>query len=253
MTTTTPEDLVLSIEPVAATAPEAVADTAADADAVADAATAPAAEPAPATAPKPARNAAVQPVLEKLFELYPHLFGAEFLPLKLGIFQELLAAHPEQFQRDTLKLALGLHTRSARYLQSVAAGKQRHDLQGAPVEDVSPQHIYLALLELFRRRQSRSRVDLRPSFHVQLIHAFQASGLSRQDYQTMVQTNDEDATALLSEAFAEYDQWRAKQEALVRAFEGSGKSLEEFADMYGMDPRDVAYALEQVKGTPEPV
>jgi hypothetical protein len=55
---------------------------------------------------------------------------------------------------------------------------------------------------------------------------------------------------LLEEAFAEYDQWRAKQEALVRAFEGSGKSLEEFADMYGMDPRDVAYALEQVKGVP---
>ena len=108
---------------------------------------------------------------------------------------------------------------------------------------------YPALLELFRRRQSRSRADLRPSFHVQLIHAFQASGLSRQDYQSTVQTNDEDATALLAEAFAEYDQWRAKQEALVRAFEGSGKSLEEFADMYGMDPRDVAYALEQVKGT----
>jgi hypothetical protein len=257
MTTTTPEDLVPSTElaHAPASAPESVADTAADAlaepvtDAAPDAATAEAAAPAP----KPARNAAVQPVLEKLFELYPHLFGAEFLPLKLGIFQELLAAHPEQFQRDTLKLALGLHTRSARYLQSVAAGKQRHDLQGAPVEDVSPQHIYLALLELFRRRQSRSRVDLRPSFHVQLIHAFQASGLSRQDYQSMVQTNDEDATALLAEAFAEYDQWRAKQEALVRAFEGSGKPLEEFADMYGMNPRDVAYALEQVKGTTEPV
>jgi ProP effector len=239
MTTTTPEDLVPSTEPV----PESVADTAADA--LTEAATAEAAAPAP----KPARGATVQPVLEKLFELYPHLFGAEFLPLKLGIFQELLAAHPEQFQRDTLKLALGLHTRSARYLQSVAAGKQRHDLQGAPVEDVSPQHIYLALLELFRRRQSRSRVDLRPSFRVQLIEAFQASNLNRQDYQSTVQTNDEDATALLEEAFAEYDQWRAKQEALVRAFEGSGKSLEEFADMYGMDPRDVAYALEQVKGS----
>jgi len=63
-------------------------------------------------------------------------------------------------------------TRSARYLQSVAAGKQRRDLQGAPVEDVSPQHIYLALLELFRRRQSRSRVDLRPTFRVQLMAAF---------------------------------------------------------------------------------
>ena len=238
MTTTTPEELVLSTEPV----PEIVTDAVTDA-------TAPAAEPTP----KPARAATVQPVLEKLFELYPHLFGAEFLPLKLGIFQELLAAHPEQFQRDSLKLALGTHTRSARYLQSVAAGNKRHDLQGAAVEDVSPQHIYLALLELFRRRQSRARVDLRPTFREQLMAAFDASGLSRQDYQSTVQTNDEEATLLLEEAFAERDHWRAKQEALVRAFEASGKPLEEFADMYGMDPRDVAYALEQVKARTDSV
>jgi sRNA-binding protein len=211
---------------------------------------APVSEPAAPPAQKIPRSVSAQPVLETLFELYPHLFGAEFLPLKLGIFQELLAAHPEKFQRDSLKLALGHHTRSARYLQSVAAGHKRHDLQGAPVEDVSPQHIYLALLELFRRRQSRSRADLRPTLRVQLIAAFEASGLSRQDYQSTVQTNDEEATLLLADAFAEFDIWRAKQEALVRAFEGSGKPLAEFADMYGLDPRDVAYALEQVKGTP---
>lgn len=206
-------------------------------------------EPLSATEPakKAARNPTVQPVLEKLFALYPLLFGAEFLPLKLGIFQELLAAHPADFERDTLKQALGLHTRSARYLQSVAAGKMRHDLQGAAVEAVSPQHVYLALLELFRRRQSRSRVDLRPQFRFQLMAAFEASGLSRQDYQTTVQTNDEDATILLEEAFAERDQWLARQEALVRAFESSGKSLEVFADMYGMNVRDVADALAQMR------
>ena len=73
---------------------------------------------------KKLRPQAVQPVLEKLFELYPNLFGAEFLPLKLGIFQELLAKHQEDFQRDTLKGALGVHTRSGRYLQSVAARRQ---------------------------------------------------------------------------------------------------------------------------------
>jgi len=209
-------------------------------------------EPTPGAEPaqKRARAPSVQPVLEKLFELYPHLFGAEFLPLKLGIFQELLAAHPEQFERDTLKQAFGLHTRSARYLQSVAAGNKRHDLQGVAVDDVSPQHVYLALLELFRRRQSRSKDDLRPKFRVQLMAAFEASGLSRQDYQTTVQTNDEDATVLLDEAFAERDQWFARQEALARAFEASGKTLAEFADMYGMDPRDVSYALAQVRPQP---
>ena len=202
-------------------------------------------EPTPAkTRPTRAdRSQSVQPVLEKLFELYPHLFGAEFLPLKLGIFQELLAAHPEQFERDTLKAALGLHTRSTRYLQCVAAGKQRHDLQGAAVESVSPEHVYLALLELFRRRQGRTQEDLRPKLRTQLLIAFEASGLSRQDYLTRVQTNDADANAVLEEALAEHDQKMAKQEALLRAFESSGKTPAEFADMYGLNERDVNAAV----------
>lgn len=194
---------------------------------------------ASASTSKPAkkqdRMQAVLPVLEKLFELYPHLFGADFLPLKLGIYQELMAAHPEEFKRDALKAALGQHTRSTRYLQSVAAGKQRHDLQGLPVEDVAPEHVYLSILELFRRRQSRAREDLRPRLKAQLIVAFEASGMSRQDYLAKVQTSDLEANALLEEALAECDQKLARQEALLRAYDASGKSLVEFADMYGLD------------------
>jgi len=185
----------------------------------------------------------IQSVLEKLFELYPHLFGAEFLPLKLGIFQELLAAHPEDFERASLKAALGTHTRSTRYLQSVAAGKKRHDLQGQALDEVAPEHIYLSLLELFRRRAARAREDLRPKFRAQLIGAFEASGLSRQDYQARVQTGDEAATALLEEALAEYDQQQARHDALLKTFEASGKTVDEFADMYGLDKRDVTRAL----------
>ena len=109
-------------------------------------------EPSPTTdsPSKAVLQKSIQSVLEKLFELYPHLFGVEFLPLKLGIFQELLASHPEQFERAALKAALGMHTRSTRYLQSVAAGKKRHDLQGNAVDDVAPEHVYLSMLELFR-------------------------------------------------------------------------------------------------------
>lgn len=200
---------------------------------------------APATSRKPDRSQTVLPVLEQLFELYPQLFGAEFLPLKLGIFQELLAAHPAQFQRDSLKAALGMHTRSTRYLQSVAAGKQRHDLQGVAVESVAPEHVYLSILELFRRRQGRSREDLRPKLRAQLIAAFEASGLTRQDYLARVQTSDVEANALLEEALAECDQKLARQEALLKAFDSSGKTPEEFADMYGLDAGDVIKALDR--------
>ncbi len=205
------------------------------------------AEPAPANdlTPKPGRSRAVQPVLEQLFELYPRLFGAEFLPLKLGTYQDLMASHPDRFERDTLKAALGVHTRSARYLQSVAAGNMRHDLQGVAVENVAPEHVYLAMLELFRRRQNRSNEDLRPKFRSQLMAAFEASGLTRQEYLARVLTSNTEANSLLEEALAEWDQKRAKQEAMLRAFESSGKTPEEFADMYGLNARDVIMALDR--------
>ena len=191
------------------------------------------------------RSQPVQPVLEKLFELYPHLFGPTFLPLKLGIFQELLARHPDDFERATLKAALGLHTRSTRYLQGVAAGKPRYDLDGAAVEPVAPEHVYLSLLELFRRRQRRTAEDLRPKLRNQLMAAFEASGLTRQEYLARLPVTDEETAALLDAALTECEQTLARQEALLRAFESSGKTPPEFADMYGLDPRDVIRALER--------
>lgn len=200
----------------------------------------------PAKSEKPKID--VQPVLQKLFELYPHLFGSQFLPLKLGTYQDLMAAHPEDFKKDSLKAALGFHARSTRYLQCVADGNKRHDLQGNAVEDVSVEHVYLALLELFRRRvisnaKARTKLNLRPIFRKQLIAAFVASGLSRQDYQLRVQTNEAEATALLEEALDEYDAKFAKQTAMKRAFEASGKTSAEFAEMYGLDENDVFVTL----------
>lgn len=189
------------------------------------------------------RFASVQPVLEKLFELYPHLFGERFLPLKLGIFQELLAAHPEDFKRESLKAALGVHTRSTRYLQSVAAGQKRHDLQGQPVEDVAPEHVFLSIVELFQRRQARSTEDLRPKLRSQLLAAFEKSGLTRQDYLARIGTPTEAVQALLDEVLAEVEQQRARRTALKKAFEASGQSIEAFADALGMRVSEVQTAL----------
>jgi sRNA-binding protein len=196
---------------------------------------------------KPAKSknrfASVQPVLEKLFELYPQLFGERFLPLKLGIFQELLAAHPEDFKRESLKAALGVHTRSTRYLQGVAAGQKRHDLQGKPVEDVAPEHIFLSIVELFQRRQARSTEDLRPKLRNQLLAAFEKSGLTRQDYLARIGTPAEPIQVLLDEVLSEVEQQRARRAALKKAFEASGQSVEAFADALGMRVADLQAAL----------
>ena len=185
--------------------------------------------------------------MQQLFGLYPKMFGARFLPLKLGVFQDLLALHPELFKRDELKVALGLHARSTRYLESVASGLQRHDLNGEPVEPVAPEHVHHAIMEVFRRRQSRSDQDLRPYARAQLIEAIEASGLSREDYLLCVRQQDEVSTALLDEAFAELAGQAARREALRKTFEASGKTIAEFADMYGMDPAEVAQTLERAR------
>jgi len=205
-------------------------------------------EPVQSAPPKPKPKAPRAPrpahqVLERLFQLYPKMFGARFLPLKLGVFQELLALHPDEFKKEDLKVALGLHARSTRYLESVAAGHKRHDLNGVPVEDVAPEHVHHAIMEVFRRRQARSKEDLRPWLRSRLVEAIRASGLAREDYLERVRAQDELSVSALGEALAEIGEQAAKREALRRAFEASGRSVEEFAEMYGMDPATVRLSL----------
>jgi sRNA-binding protein len=205
----------------------------------------------PAAARQPhAQLRQASPALERLFELYPGLFGAQFLPLKLGVYQELLARHPDDFKRDELKLAMGQHARSTRYLECVADGHPRHDLDGQPVEAVSPEHVHHAIIELFRRRQARSREDLRPKLTLRLIQAIEASGLSREDYMDRVRVQNESQNALVDDAFAELGMQAARREALVRTFEASGHSVAEFASMYGMNPAEVGRVLAMMRPAP---
>lgn len=214
-------------------------------DATIDPSPAPAADKAPNKNKARASKAEVFPVLEKLAELYPALFGAVFLPLKRGIFQDLQDAHPDAFEREALKAALAMHTRSTRYLSAVSTGQQRHDLQGQAVEAMAPEHVHHALLEVFRRRQGRSQEDLRPKLRERMVQAFEASGLSAVDYADLVRSRDDEANALLDEALAEAQARAAKTEALQRAYASSGKTVEDFAEMYGLDPRAVGRMLKR--------
>ncbi len=201
-----------------------------------------------ARAPQPARpQREVNPLLEKLFELHPKLFGAQFLPLKLGVFQDILARHPDVFKKDELKLAMGQHARSTRYLESVAAGLARHDLDGNAVEPVAPEHVHHAILEVFRRRQARSKEDLRPRVISKIVAAIEASGLPREEYAERVRVQDESANALVDEALSQLKLEAAKRDALMATFTASGKSEAEFADMYGMDPAEVVSVLDRVR------
>jgi ProP effector len=112
-----------------------------------------------------------------------------------------------------------------------------------PVEDVAPEHVHHAIMEVFRRRQARSKEDLRPWLRTRLIQSIEASGLSREEYTQRVPTQDPVALEALDEAFAAIAEQAAKREALRRAFEASGRSIEAFAEMYGIELSVVRRAL----------
>lgn len=187
------------------------------------------------------------PALEKLFELYPKMFGAHFLPLKLGVFQELLARHPDDFVKADLKIAMGQHARSTRYLECVAAGLQRHDLDGNPVEPVAPEHIHHAIVEVFKRRQARHREDLTPKLQLRLMQAIETSGLTLDDYAERMRVADEQANVVLDAALSELKLEAARREALIKAYQASGKTEAEFADMYGVVPGQLRAVLASIE------
>jgi ProP effector len=68
-----------------------------------------------------------------------------------------------------------------------------------------------------------------------------------------VRSRDEETNAVLDEALAELARQAAKREALLRAFEASGRSSEhEFAEMYGMDADEVARTLARARTERQP-
>ncbi len=199
-----------------------------------------------------AKRQDVFPVLDKLAALYPHLFGAKFLPMKRGIFQDLLTAHPEVFEKDMLKAALAMHTRSTRYLSCVADGNARHDLLGEVVEPMAPEHVHHAVLEVFKRRQTRSNDDLTPIVVERIVQAIEASGLGLDAYADLVRGRDEASNAALDQALSIARANAAKNEALMRAFKNSGLSVQAFADMYGMDATLVQRTLDRANAVATP-
>ena len=154
--------------------------------------------------------------------------------------------------RDELKAALAQHARSTRYLTVVASGQPRHDLSGQPVEDLTPEQVHHALIEVFRRRGARSREDLRPKLRQRIAQAFEASGLSREAYAERVAGRDEEVNQITQDALEAAVAQSARDTALLRAFEASGKTLAEFADIYGLHVLDANRTLERAKSRVKP-
>lgn len=74
----------------------------------------------------------------------------ESKPLAIGIDKQLLARVPG-IDRKALRIALGMHTHSTRYLKSTAKAGTRFDLDGNAAEELSDAHRQHAA-EMLRER-----------------------------------------------------------------------------------------------------
>ena len=197
----------------------------------------------------------LHPLLERLASDYPALFGAQPLPLKRGIFNDLLQAHPDIAQEE-LKQALAQHTRSTRYLQSMASGQPRHDLASQAVEPVAVEHGFHALVEIFQRRQQHGRATAERQAQARdwLLRRLQqhihAANLDTQAYQEAVQVRHPTVQAILAEALQQADARNARDEALAHIFESSQTSVEAFAEMYGLNLQEARRVARRATSAP---
>ena len=105
----------------------------------------------------PVQNArALLKTLQQNFSVF-----RDYSPLAIGIDKQLLTRQNE-LNRKTLRIALGLHTNSLRYLKSMEKATRRFDLDGNPGEEVTDAHRAHAaevLKERFRKDAERRRAQ----------------------------------------------------------------------------------------------
>lgn len=111
------------------------------------------------TAHEPALNPAQKArILLKEFQEKFAVFR-NCLPLAIGIDKQLLAQIPT-LDRKALRIALGVHTSSSRYLKAMAKATVRYDLGGntsEEVTDVHRAHASRALQDRFKKEAERRK------------------------------------------------------------------------------------------------
>ena len=106
-------------------------------------------------APPPAE--AARQLLRQLREIYPVF--ANHSPLAIGIDKQVIARQPDT-DRKLLRLALGMHTHSLRYLKTLEKASHRLDLDGNQVAEINEEHHQHAaetLRERFRKEAERKK------------------------------------------------------------------------------------------------
>ena len=113
------------------------------------------------TAPSPENNPVhnARALIKTLQERFPAF--REYAPLAIGIDKQILNLCPET-DRKVLRIALGLHTHSLKYLKSTSKATHRFNLDGTQACELCAEHRTHAdetLRERFRKEAERIRAQ----------------------------------------------------------------------------------------------
>jgi len=95
-------------------------------------------------------------ILQEKFQVF-----RDYQPLAIGIDKQLLA-QDDSLNRKVLRLALGMHTNSYRYLKSMEKASQRFNLDGSSGGEVPAEHRKHAaevLRERFKKEAERRKAE----------------------------------------------------------------------------------------------
>ena len=217
-----PDEAAVESTPVAVEAAEPAA--AVDAAAAATADVGAPKEAGPSTAQTGAR----------LAELFPALFKGPAKPFKLRIQVDIQERAPGEFTKQTLSAFFRRHTGSTSYLQAVAKGEHRFDLDGQPAGELSEEHRQLAQEELARRRERQQ--ERRQQEQAERKAAFKA-----QAQQQRAQQRDQHTAERV-----QHDERRQRVQ-LLRDFESTRLTEANFCALKGIQPAALPALLAQAR------
>lgn len=228
-------------------APEALPAEGAEPPPSPDAAPAATLDAAPVAAPAAAEpGMTVKACADELRTRFPALFG-EPKPLKLRIQVDINERAPGVFPKAVLSAFFRRYTLSDAYLKAVSTGSQRFDLDGQPAGELSEEHRKIALETLLQRREQR-RGQPRPPRPAGDGPAAPAAkpadpeADARRKAQREAQR--EEARAKHREAQRAERNFRA---GLLRAFETTTLTRENFCALKGVDPATLDSLLEAAR------
>lgn len=125
----------------------------------------PTSSPVPSVSPDPVVPATLAPAQNAriLLKELQEKFAAfrEYMPLAIGIDKQLIARCPE-LNRKVMRMALGMHVNSLRYLKGMEKATVRFDLDGQPsdaVTDVHRTHASEILRERFKKNADHRKAQ----------------------------------------------------------------------------------------------